>query len=65
MMMTYHISYSDLGDHSCEALRPVNFCLIPAGFLLCLNLDPEGGGSKFLRNNTELLQGYTALHCSR
>jgi hypothetical protein len=65
MMMTYHTSYNDLGDYSGKALRPINFCFLPAGFLLCLKFDPEGGGSMFFRNVIELLQGYTASHSSR
>jgi hypothetical protein len=65
MITTYHISCSDLGDHSGKVLRPINFYLLHAGFLLCLKFDPESGGNAFLRNVIELLQGYTELHSSR
>jgi hypothetical protein len=38
------------------------FCLLLAGFLLNLLLDPEDGDSTFPRNVCELLPGYSALH---
>jgi hypothetical protein len=37
-------------------------CLLPAGYLLSLYLNPEDGGRIFLRNFSELLPEYTALH---
>jgi hypothetical protein len=39
--------------------------LILAGYLLGLFLDPEDGGSTFLRNVSELLSNYTVLHPRR
>jgi hypothetical protein len=36
--------------------------LYPLGFLHGLLVDPEGGGSMFLRNDVGLLPEYTKLH---